>query len=206
MSYHNQHPIENYIGRKFTRLTVLSFAYKAKDRREFWNFKCDCGKVITRSKQNVIRSIQNTRSCGCLRFSHGLSHTPEYRTWMVMMNRCYNPANIGYYLYGGRGIRVCNRWKKSVEKFVKDMGKKPSPKHTIDRIDTNGDYRPSNCRWVTQAVQNRNTRTNRMITFQGITLCVTDWAKKIGISYPALWHRLKRMSLNDALTKKPYQR
>jgi hypothetical protein len=109
-----------------------------------------------------------------------------------MIGRCYNPSNPRYKDYGDRGITVCDRWKNSFETFFRDMGEKPSNKHSIDRIDVNGIYEPSNCRWVTATTQARNTRRNVKITIGDETKCVSEWAKQEGIDPITLGNRVSR--------------
>jgi len=101
-------------------------------------------------------------------------------TWAAMIQRCSNTNHKEYPNYGGRGITICERWRSSFENFLADMGTKPSPKHSIDRIDNNGNYEPSNCRWVTQKEQMHNLRKNVFITFDGETLVVAEWARRVG--------------------------
>jgi len=112
--------------------------------------------------------------------THGQTCSFEYISWIGMFQRCNNPNDRGYSNYGGRGIKVCDRWFQSFENFLADMGKKPTPSHTIDRIDNDGNYTPENCRWATMQEQCRNRRNNRRITFQGKTLCIIEWLKLQG--------------------------
>jgi hypothetical protein len=107
--------------------------------------------------------------------------TKEYSAWVGMHGRCFNPKNHKYADYGGRGITVCDRWRYSFENFLADMGRKPSLKHSLGRIDNDGNYEPGNCRWETIAQQTRNRRSNRLLTIHGETLCLTDWAKRYGL-------------------------
>jgi hypothetical protein len=119
------------------------------------------------------------------------SATKEYGIWAAMKQRCYLQTSTVYEFYGGRGIKVCERWLNSFPNFLEDMGLKPSPKHSLDRIDNNGNYEPNNCKWSTDEQQNRNRRSNRNFTVNGETMCMTDWAKRIGIPYKTLWMRIK---------------
>lgn len=132
--------------------------------------------------------------------SHGMSHTPEYRTWVRMISRCHNPRHTGYYKYGARGITVCDRWRKSFPLFYEDMGPRPTPLHSIERADNNGNYSPENCRWATPLEQMRNTRHNRYVTFNNETLCVSEWAARLGIGHAALMKRIKLWGVKKALT------
>ncbi len=117
-----------------------------------------------------------------------ISKTREWICWTSMKQRCRNPNSTGYALYGARGIQVCERWNKFAN-FLADMGEAPDGM-TIERIDNNGHYEPNNCRWATLTEQNRNQRTNRLITIDGETLCVTAWAERFGIDPFRIYQRL----------------
>jgi len=106
----------------------------------------------------------------------------EFASWLAMRQRCSNSNTVGWNNYGGRGIKVCHRWQNSFAAFLKDMGPKPSAKHSIDRKDHDGNYEPDNCRWATKHEQARNCRSNRYVTFRGETLCVSAWAERTGLS------------------------
>lgn len=111
---------------------------------------------------------------------HGKYGTRVYGAWAGMAQRCTNPNNKYFRLYGGRGIKVCERWALSLEAFLADMGEPPSPQHTLDRIDSNGDYEPGNCRWATAREQARNRTTNRYITYRGQTRLLIEWCEILG--------------------------
>ena len=123
--------------------------------------------------------------------THGMSRTPEYQAWKNMKKRCFNPNTKQYSDWGGRGITVCDRWKNSFENFFADMGLKPTAKHSIDRIDNDGDYCPENCKWATNAEQQNNQRTNRLITIGCVTLTIAQWAKEMGFARNLISCRLK---------------
>ena len=135
------------------------------------------------------------------RTTHGMSKTSEHRCWLEMQQRCYNDKREDYHRYGGRGIVVCDGWLKSFDNFYVDMGRKPSPEHSIDRRDVNGNYEPSNCRWATVHEQSRNKRGNRLLTFGNETKCLTDWAHIIGIDRRTLAARIDKLgwSIDRAL-------
>jgi hypothetical protein len=122
--------------------------------------------------------------------THGMSYSREYKTWMSMWTRCSNPKATGYESYGGRGIRVCKRWM-TFEQFYADMG--PRPEGTsLDRINTDGNYSPRNCRWATPADQARNRRNNHLFTAWGESHIIPDWSSITGINSRTLWTRIRR--------------
>lgn len=116
---------------------------------------------------------------------------PLYGTWNQMKQRCQNKNNHKYHLYGRRGIKVCKRWRDSFKAFAEDMGPRPSPEHSIDRIDTDGNYTPNNCRWATRSEQRMNHRDSIHITFNGKTQPLKIWAEAIGVRYATAWKRIK---------------
>lgn len=129
---------------------------------------------------------------------------PERRSWTHIKQRCYNPRNRKYPHYGGRGIRMCDRWLNSFAAFAADMGPRPSPKHSIDRIDVNGNYEPGNCRWATVLEQARNNRRTVNVTAFGRTQCIAAWASELGLDRVTLARRIAAgLSVEAALTIKP---
>lgn len=201
---------QNLTARTFGRLHVVEFAghRSEKNRQILWTCRCLCGRTVVVEGSRLRNG--DTRSCGCLmrelRTTHGHSRgyrtTPTFRVWWSMIQRTTHPSQVGYPNYGGRGIRVCDRWRR-FETFLADMGDRPSPRHTLDRIDNDGDYTPDNCRWATIDQQARNRRTNVWVTYRGETLCITDWAKRLGIEPSGLRSRLKRWPLERAMTEPP---
>jgi hypothetical protein len=185
------------IGQKFGRLTVLEYA---GDRK--WNCVCGCGEK-SRVQTGHLRN-GDTKSCGCLHReltrkrlkgtafgrTHGMTGTATHGTWKAMVSRCTNKSHKNYSHYGGRGITICEHWRK-FENFLADMGEKPKGL-TLERIDNDGNYEPGNCRWATQAEQSRNHSRNHNITLFGITLCLSDWAKWCGVNKSTVYARLSR--------------
>lgn len=178
------HNFIDIAGHRFERYVVLELHSKTRDGAR-WVCRCDCGEM------RVVYgfSLRNggTRSCGCRSIenskTHGLSGTPEHRAWKNMIQRCSNRKHIMYYRYGGRGIQVCDRWK-DFPSFYADMGKKPSPGHSLDRIDSDGHYCPENCRWATKHQQANNTSRNVYVTIEGRTATVSEWCKLLLINKP----------------------
>ena len=151
-------------GRQFGKLVVIKRAIERKwDRRLAWICRCDCGnELITAGKSLRNGKSKQCRSCG--KTYHGRSKTHLYGIWSSMLTRCTNSNNHAFAYYGGRGIQVCERWRK-FENFLTDMGERPSPQHSLDRIDVNGDYSPNNCRWTTADVQVANRRKTALESF-----------------------------------------
>lgn len=171
-------------------------------------FICRCGKQFEASIKSVKQF--HTKSCGCvnvhmamLKHGHGgrCNQSSEYMTWQSMLERCRNPKNRYYHNYGGRGISVCKRWIK-FENFISDMGLKPKDqKYSIERINNDGNYEPSNCKWATREEQESNKRTNRYITYNGVTLHLSAWARKQSLKPNCIKNRLKNnWSIEKALT------
>lgn len=133
--------------------------------------------------------------------THGKRQTPEYYLWNMMCQRCNNPNNQDYHRYGARGITVCDKWRNSFAAFFADMGKRPTPQHTLDRQDNNQGYTPENTIWATRDAQARNRRSTIMITYEGITMCAQDWAVKLGIKPHTFLKRLREgWPIEDAMT------
>jgi len=162
------------IGRKFNRLTAIK-----KVSKHLWLFKCICGKIKNIDKSAVVR--ERVKSCGCIKGTHHKSDTKIYKLWQSMKGRCLIPGSNKYEYYGGRGITVCKRWLK-FKNFYKDMGDRPEGL-TLDRINNNKGYSPSNCKWATKKEQMRNKRDNHLLTFKGknsanISVGRRNWIKR----------------------------
>ncbi len=181
-------------GQRFGRLTVLERGPSAKSRQSRWFCRCDCGGTALVESCALTRG--HTTSCGCAHTdavtTHGRNRTPEYRAWVSMRRRCYAPKDISYPRYGALGIRVCDRWLHSFENFFADMGERPGPGYSLDRIDSKADYSPENCRWATAATQAQNRRSSCLLTFQGKTQTVSQWSRELGISGTCIHTRLKK--------------
>lgn len=199
------HRFKNKLGMKFGLLEVVELFDSLPRQGIRWRCKCECGRTVVVLSSN----LKKTKSCGCL-IGHAVKHgaavdgkrTPEYKTWDSMKERCNNPNKAGYEHYGGRGIVVCERWLHSFANFLEDMGRKPTPNHSIDRWpDANGNYEPGNCRWATNDEQQNNRRNNALITFQGRTQNMAQWAREIGIPRWLICHRLNAgWTVEKALT------
>lgn len=182
-------------GSKFGHLTVFALS-KILDKRSYWNCKCKCGTIKEIRRDNLVSG--KTKSCGCYNISshktHGMKGTSTYKSWGAMKGRCLRKTDHAYNYYGAKGIKVCDRWLK-FENFYIDMGKKPEGK-TLDRINNNGNYELSNCRWADWETQNNNTSRNRFIICNGITLTISQWSRKIGIPLSTLYSRLFKYNWN----------
>jgi hypothetical protein len=186
----------DYTGQVFGRLTVV---------------RCECGTTHV----TVAGSLRNgyTTSCGCWRrerrpnLTHGLTDSPEYRSWCHMKERCSKQGTKDYANYGGRGVTVCGRWRDNFEAFYADMGPRPSLQHSIERRDNAGDYEPQNCYWATRTQQNRNRRGVHRITVNGVTRTRPEWAEACGLrDHRVIDTRLRRgWSIERAVTTPPRQ-
>jgi hypothetical protein len=193
---------EDLRGRVFDRLIVVSLAGQNSSRATMWGCLCQCGNKMVARRDSLINGA--ARSCGCLnderRVSHGCArkghYSSEYIAWSHILQRCENKKNKAYKNYGARGISVCERWHK-FENFLADMGLKPSSKHSLDRINNDGNYEPWNCRWATRVEQNRNTR--RTIKINGISLA--ELAGNNGLKYNLVKLRYYRGDRGERLVR-----
>lgn len=181
-------------GRRFGKLVVIS-RHQIANKGPHWLCACDCGET-TIAATGHLNAGQRV-SCGCQvadsRRKHGLSYSPEYRAWTNARDRCRNPNNRKYSLYGARGIRMCDRWVASFENFIADLGLKPSPNHSLDRWPNgDGNYEPGNCRWATAVQQNNNRSINRHVYIQGKKMTVAEASRFTGIPHATIRDRLDR--------------
>lgn len=144
---------------------------------------------------------------------HGMTDTPEYTTWRNMLGRCEQSTNKDFHAYGGRGIRVCDRWSKSFTAFFTDVGERPSKLHSLDRINVNGNYEPNNVRWATRREQQGNMRTSVLLTLDGETHCAREWSRRTGLAentilgrYHAGWSHRQILTMPTTPTGKRMKR
>lgn len=196
-------------GRKFGRLTVLERAENTNDGYPKWKCVCDCGNEVVVKGSN-LRQGRST-SCGCYQkeytikrsITHGGCGTRLYRIWLAIKKRCYNENSANYNNYGGRGISMCEAWKNSFEPFhdwAVENGY--SDDLSIDRVDVNGNYEPSNCRWATTEEQANNRTDNHRITYNGKTQTISRWAEELGFSHYTIRSRLNQLgwTVEEALS------
>lgn len=214
-------PMRKLTDMRFGRLVARRATERRSGNNIVWECICDCGTVAHVASYSLLSGA--TQSCGCLhreitskaaiaRTLHGHAAndtlTPEYAAWCNAKHRCFNQANHAFGNYGGRGVTMCDRWRDSFENFYADMGPRPSPMHSIDRFpNNNGNYEPGNCRWATKKEQAVNRRGNRLLTYNGLTLTLSEWARRININHQTLQMRLAAgWTEADAITKplRPY--
>ncbi len=196
------------VGQRFGRLIVVG------GTRKRVLAECDCGRPKTTCMYDL--SHGRVSSCGCLRReltekknrTHGKKDMPEYRVWRGMIARCEHQWGAGYENYGGRGIRVCEQWRHDFNRFLVDMGERPSPELSIDRIDNNKGYSPDNCRWATVAEQSNNKRSNLVVEINGRRQTTSEWAREIGIKPSLVFSRIHQgwdpvQALTEPVVSKP---
>ena len=180
------------IGLKFSKLTVVSSAGVDKHQKRIWSCICECGNTTVVATTQL--RLGKTQSCGCFKTEvhtiHGDHKSLEYYAWRSMRNRCKDQNTKYYGKYGGRGIKVCERWENYLH-FLADMGRKPTKSHSLDRIDNDGDYTPENCRWATKSEQTKNRSTTVWLEHEGKKMLVQDWANEVGLPYTTLYARLR---------------
>lgn len=193
--------ISNLTGSQFGQLTVMEF-HSIRKRRAHWKCRCECGEMILAKGHDLLQGC--IKHCGCGKGTHKMSKSPEYRIWCGMRRRCEDANASGYHRYGGRGIAVCGRWKRSFANFISDMGPRPSLSHSIDRYPNNdGNYEPSNCRWATPKEQGRNKSQNRLVKIGNATRCVAEWCEMSGLSYLGFLNRVRKYGESEAMVLAP---
>lgn len=206
--------VADWTGHKFGRLTVISTTFRSAGV-SFVSCRCDCG---VEKKVRLGALGKSSKSCGCLhrealslrRKTHGATsggkRTPIYRIWSGIKERCESPTCKGFQAYGGRGIKLCERWDK-FENFLADMGPRPSHNHSIDRKDNDGNYEPGNCRWATDTEQSRNRSCTVNLSISGRVQCVSAWATELNMSRATLDWRLKHgFPIEKILTNQKFRR
>jgi hypothetical protein len=189
------------VGDRFNRLTIVERVPRpANSKRQavYWECRCDCGNTV--ALYSHLLTSGHTKSCGCLyregsrarALKHGRRHSPEYNSWANMLSRCTNVNNPVFAHYGGRGIAVCDEWRTSFEEFFADMGPKPTPAHSLERIDVDRNYEPTNCRWATRKEQNENKRNSLFLVFRGERLVIAQVAKQLDIDRTTLTRYMRR--------------
>ena len=204
--------INDLTGRRFGMLVAVEYVGR-KNGRTLWRCICDCGKESVTGYSNLMTG--NTKSCGCMEkanleyfqrhsyrrksasldFSGTLNKHPLYGLWSSMLTRCYNKNSKHYNIYGGRGIKVCDRWLPvnfGFEHFVSDMGERPSNMHTLDRINNDGDYCPENCRWATITQQSNNKRKSIIVYYFGKRIYLKELCQIIGLNYSRVAHQIQK--------------
>lgn len=199
-------------GQKFGRLTAIKrvedYVYPSGDKKTQWLCKCECGNNTIVRASSLKRGT--TTSCGCLQkqiaskinTKHGMTGTRLYQTWKNMVGRCYYKSHTSYKYYGGRRIQVCEEWKNDFVSFYNwAINNGYTDNLTLDRINTDGDYEPNNCRWVSMRENDRNRRTNKLLTYNGETHCYTEWEELLNLGRGVIWYRLNNgWSIEKALT------
>lgn len=186
----------NLSGEVFCRLTVHKVVGRNRHNQLIWSCTCECGNEC--NALGFIMRRGEKQSCGCLQKEaaaninkkHGKTRTKIYAIWRAMTQRCYDPNSHAYNRYGGRGIKICDKWK-SFEGFYEDMGDKPEGL-SLERIDNNGNYEPANVVWATHKAQSNNRRSNVVLEFQGRKQTMQQWADESGLKIQTIWARLHR--------------
>ena len=204
--------IVDLTGQRFGRLTVVEIAYRKRDQqgdmRIFWSCKCDCGNTCIVSRNNLRKG--STKSCGCLREevshkgkTHGMYGTRINRIWNGMKSRCSYSSCQDYKYYGGKGVTYCEEWKNFSSFYEWAMENGYQDGMSLERIDVNGNYEPSNCKWVSPREQRYNMTTSLKFTIDGETKCLAEWCELYNISYQTVYKRLKvqKLGIYEALTK-----
>lgn len=195
-------PLKNEAGARYGKWLVLERASTNKGTAASWVCRCDCGTISEISGASLRRG-ESTKCRQCNQEGgpvlHGMSKTDLYGIWIGIKRRTENQKCPSFKNYGGRGIKICDEWKKSFTTFASDVGLRPAG-HSLERLDNNGPYSKWNCVWATREEQSRNTRQNVMLTMEGKTLCMKDWAKSLGIPYSTIADRVRRYG-RDQISK-----
>lgn len=200
--------LKDLTDQRFGRLTAICRIERPITAKygTYWRCNCECGNIIVARADQLTHKIKVC--CGCSHKpraqTHGMAKTPEYKAWKAMKTRCFNEAFKSFEHYGGRGIKISERWLQSFENFYEDMGPRPTPTHSIDRINGNGNYEPENCRWATKSQQSYNRKCAKKVVFQGreMSLEAAIIESKTTLSGALIRHRmLTGWSADDALLR-----
>jgi hypothetical protein len=200
--------MQDRTGLRYGSLIVVAYHDHSKGHIR-WKTRCVCGnmRIVPTSRlaekaiQCVECALQNQRDAHT---THGKTKTSTYKIWIGMRERCYKPTYPNYHNYGGRGIKVCERWLESFENFLTDMGERPSSKYSLDRINNDGNYEPANCRWATATEQRNNSRQNVFLEYNGERKTVIQWERHLHVTLGLVRDRLRRgWSVERALTEPP---
>ena len=199
------------VGQCFGRLTVKSkLMVKDNQGQTLWDCLCSCGNTVIARGYSLRNG--NTRSCGCMRkeaaakmgsgnITHGLSKSDEFNIWHGIKERCCNEKHPAYERYGGRGITMCDEWKTSFEAFYRDMGKRPSSDHSLDRKDNDKGYSKENCRWATLVEQANNRRDNILYFHDGVHRTLAAWSRELNFDYKKAYTHLQNGSSFEGIIK-----
>lgn len=191
---------DDLTGQRFNHLTVINYVGR-KNNNSIWKCQCDCGNIVEVRLSNLKSG--KTKACGCLMKNgwgngktHGLSKSRPFKIWQEMKSRCNNPNYTYYKNYGARGIKVCFEWKDFVNFYDWAMSNGYADDLTLDRIDNNGNYEPSNCRWVNRKCQANNTRRNHFLEYQGQIKTIANWSDTFNVPYSNIYTYLQRHNWN----------
>jgi hypothetical protein len=204
------------VGQRFGRWTVTGLGTK-RGVHYVWALACDCGRSFERQAESItcgkstqchVCQAQDAAASRALPTPSrvGGKQRPEYKVYAAMLARCFDPTNKYFYRYGGRGIGVCDAWRESFHAFYADVGPRPGPGYSIERVDNDGEYEPGNIRWATAKEQARNTRRNRWLTVDGRTECVAAWAEEMGVRPQLIFKRLAMGWSEEDAVKRPVGR
>lgn len=195
--------IKDISGLRRGRLTVIKYVGKNKYGKSLWECKCDCGNTKVIVRDSLIKEKGGTRSCGCLGMesrrvkiprTHGMTGTRIHRIWKNMKTRCYNGHDKFYYCYGGKGIKICDEWRNNFVPFYEwSMENGYTDELTIDRINSDGDYEPSNCRWVTMKVQNANSSNCHYVEYNGEKHLCREWQKILNVNNAKFYYWVNKL-------------
>ena len=200
--------MKNIIGNKYNKLTILELERKEKKNnhwRYYYKCQCECGNIKTIERDAIV--FGGSKSCGCafkgMNAKHNLCNSRIYKIYIDMKKRCYNEKNHNYKNYGGRGIKICNEWLNDFMSFYNWSLKNGYQNNlSIDRINVNGDYKPTNCRWATKEIQCNNKRNNVFYEYNEEKLTGTQISRKYGINYNTLRYRIRSgKTVKEAIEK-----